>query len=258
MTGRDHVGISEDELHAYVDGRLPGERIATVEAWLAANPEAAAELGRWSAQNEGIRALFGSTPQARPADIALLAPARSPNLQLSRPVALAVACLLVAIGAGLGLGAARLFDGAEARVAMLDSLPYASRTNYLVYASEVRHPVEVRADEEAHLVAWLGKRLGGDLPAPDLTPQGFSLVGGRLVSFSGGPGALLMYEDADGKRVTLLVGRNETNTQTGFMFDVDGAVRTFYWIDGPRGYALSGELDRARLEAVAHEVYEQL
>jgi anti-sigma factor RsiW len=33
------IPVTEDELHAYVDGELPAERRADVEAWLAAHPE---------------------------------------------------------------------------------------------------------------------------------------------------------------------------------------------------------------------------
>ena len=61
---------------------------------------------------------------------------------------------------------------------------------HAVYAPEVRHPVEVnvaqgsaseqRAQEE-HLARWLGKRLDMPVKLYDLRPQGFELVGGRLL-----------------------------------------------------------------------------
>ncbi|MEX5506196.1 anti-sigma factor, partial [Pseudomonas putida] len=38
---------SEDELHAYVDERLAPVRRAEVQAWLAANPQAAARVEGW-------------------------------------------------------------------------------------------------------------------------------------------------------------------------------------------------------------------
>ena len=52
---------------------------------------------------------------------------------------------------------------------------------HVVYSPEVRHPVEVGADQEAHLVAWLSKRLGTPLKVPHLGGLGYSLVGGRLL-----------------------------------------------------------------------------
>ena len=41
MIDRDSP-VTEDELHAYVDGELPAERLEAVGAWLAAHPSEAA------------------------------------------------------------------------------------------------------------------------------------------------------------------------------------------------------------------------
>src|ERR1700730_14574458 len=51
--------VTQDELHAYVDGELAPDRVTAVEAWLAAHPEAAALLRGWQAQAEAIRARYG-------------------------------------------------------------------------------------------------------------------------------------------------------------------------------------------------------
>jgi anti-sigma factor RsiW len=257
MNTGDRGDISEDELHAYVDGQLPAGRIAAVEAWLADNPRVAEEVAGWKAQAEGIRDLFGAEPEPGVLPAALRNSGMMRRVDVSLPAAAIAACLLLALGAGAGAVIARLAPIPAASVAM-DALPEASRTNYVVYASEVRHPVEVRADERDHLDKWLSKRLGSTLKAPDLSAEGFSLVGGRLVSFAGAAGALFMYEDAQGKRITLMAGRNIDNAETGFLFAKSGDVQTFYWIDGPVGYALSGAIDRKRLEVAAHQVYRQL
>lgn len=252
---------SENDLHAYVDGRLDENRRAEIERWLSAHPEAASEVADWQHQNEQIRALFAAEPPhaddaQKIADIARAR--RNPWLPARTGTAVAAAVVLFLLGAGAGvLGAVSLAPHGS-QVASLEILPAAARANYLIYTREVAHPVEVRADEEAHLVAWLGKRLGNEIAAPDLSAEGFSLVGGRLVPFRGTPGALLMYENDGGERLTLLFGRNEENAETGFRFDTAGQVQTFYWIDGPVGYALSGEMERARLERISRLVYQQL
>ena len=48
--------ISEDELHAYVDGELPAERRGAVEAWLASHPDDAARVAAWRKHAELIPA----------------------------------------------------------------------------------------------------------------------------------------------------------------------------------------------------------
>lgn len=249
----------EHELHAWVDGQLPDARRAEIDVWLAAHPNAAAELADWQRQNEAIRAAFAAEAPAAGDASRVAAIARSHRrwwFPLNAGTAAAAALLLFIIGAGTGAIAALALAPRAPEAAQ--ALPAAARDNYLIYTREVRHAVEVGADEEAHLVSWLGKRIGSEFSAPDLTPDGFTLVGGRLVPYEGAPGALLMYEDANGQRLTLLMGRNEKNAETGFLFDRQGAVRTFYWIDGPVGYALSGEIDRDRLERISRLVYRQL
>jgi len=138
---------------------------------------------------------------------------------------------------------------------------------HVVYAPEQRHPVEVdvrsaggadaqRAQEE-HLQRWLTKRLDMPVRLYDLRPQGFELVGGRLLPDAAGPSAQLMYQDAGGQRVTLYLRRPEAGTDTAFRFHREGAVGMFYWVEPGYGCALVGTLPRERLLALAESVYRQ-
>ena len=65
MTDRDQM-ISEDELHAYVDGELPADRRGAVEAWLAAHADDAARVAAWRAQAELIRKRYGGVGSEMP------------------------------------------------------------------------------------------------------------------------------------------------------------------------------------------------
>ena len=130
---------------------------------------------------------------------------------------------------------------------------------HAVYTPEVRHPVEVTADQEAHLVKWLSKRLEAPLIAPSLGAAGYALVGGRLLPASEGPAALFMYESERGERMTLYVqSPGEDVPETAFRYEHDGGIGVFYWIDRPLSYAISGEMDRARLLRLAQAVYDQI
>jgi len=129
---------------------------------------------------------------------------------------------------------------------------------HTVYAPEVRHPVEVPGEQEAHLVAWLSKRLHSDVRAPNLSERGFALVGGRLLPSTDRMAAQFMYERGDGRRVTLYLRRGPWNDEgTSFRYAHQDGVGVFYWIDGSMGHALVGELSRAELLSLSQAVYEQ-
>jgi anti-sigma factor RsiW len=168
----------------------------------------------------------------------------------------AAAAVIFALGIGLGW----LIRGEFVVPQMVPvSLARQAATAHVVYAPEVRHPVEVTASEESHLVGWLSKRLGTTLKAPKLGPLGYELVGGRLLSGPQGPVAHFMYQDGRGQRLTLYVSRQRGEPRdTAFRFSQEDRVSVFYWVDGNFGYALSGEIKREQLLQVAEVVYKQL
>lgn len=255
--------VTEADLHAYADGQLAPQRFAEVEAWLADNPDAAAMVADWQQQNEGIRGLFSGYARKGADDAALLQRKSEkhgrPGMQArSLLLRIAASAAILACGIAIGQAAPPLFQRGQPVTSLIPvQLSDEARSAFLIYASEMRHPVEVGASEEEHLARWLGKRLDYPLDIPDLSGIGFKLVGGRLVPVGGKPGALFMYEDAAGQRVTVLVGRNADNRSTSFRFASVEGVETFYWIDGPIGYAVTGEIPREQLQAIADECYRQ-
>jgi anti-sigma factor RsiW len=258
----EHTPVTEADLHAYVDGLLDDDRRREVERWLQDHPQETAEVQQWQAQAKDLKAAFSGYARSGENDRALLNSKAQAGMQTPywRRVGLLAASLLLFLsGAVAGVYTDRSYSVPTAleTASALESLPGQSRTAFLVYASEKRHPVEVGADDETHLITWLGKRLDYKLVAPDLRAQGFSLVGGRLVPVNGMAGAMLMYQDASGQRLTVLLGKNPENGETSFRFESAGSVETFYWIDGDIGYAVTGEVTRAKLQAIAEECYRQ-
>lgn len=243
--------ISETDLHAYVDGRLDSGRQAELGAWLAANPDEQARLADWGHQTLKLRDAYDSVlNEAIPARLREAATPRH------RPVMAMAASLLIFVGGGvLGFG---LHDRIVPPALPSAALPRWAVQAHLVYSPEVRHPVEVAADQESHLVAWLSKRLGKTLKVPSLKDGGYSLVGGRLLPGDKGAVAQFMFQDDSGKRLTLYVRPESGDKETAFRYASEGSVSVFYWLDGHLAYALSGELPKEELLKVANSVYKQL
>ena len=246
------VPVTESELHAYVDGALPDTRRTEIESYLASHPEDAERVAAYRLQNEALRVQFGPI-----ADEPVPERLRMDHTRRARSwLPFAAAAGWMTLGGVIGWQL-QIYHSAQ----RMESTAWARRAAvaHVVYSPEVRHPVEVGADQEAHLVNWLSKRLGAKLKVPHLGTIGYTLVGGRLLPGDSGPVAQFMYQDAKGQRLTLYVRTNPDDShETAFRFAQENNVGVFYWLDRKLGYALSGEVEKAELLRVATTVYRQL
>ncbi len=257
----------EAELHAWVDGRLPPERRAAVEERLRIDPEAARAVRAWSEQRDLLRALHANVLD-EPAPAHLVEAAQRLQHRSTRWAQWQrwggiAAALLLAFGVGWashGEWQSRTLAGRAQPAANFARQAVAA---HVVYLPEVRHPVEVEAAQQQHLVQWLSRRLDRPLKIPNLAPAGYELVGGRLLPGDGGARAQFMFQNAAGERVTLYVGAIEDAKargpgETAFRFTSESGVSSFYWVDQGFGHALTGKLPRQGLLVLAESVYRQL
>lgn len=260
MTSGQAPEPSEAELHALVDGQLSPARAAELAREVAGDPGLAARVGAYREQNRLLRAAL--EPELDEPVPARLLRFRSPRARLRTLPGAGHWAIAASLLLGLALGATGGWVGRGERIeqgGLPLSFPGQAALIHATYSREQRHPVEVWAAEEEHLVAWLSKRLGEPLKAPRLRELGFDLVGGRLVAGHRLPAAMFMYQNAEGQRVTLTVRRDAGDEpETGFRYAVEGGVGVFYWVERDFGYAITGELDQARLLAMARVVYGQL
>jgi anti-sigma factor RsiW len=255
MTERRSIG--DLELCAYLDGELEGAARAEIESWLTAHPDDAARIATWRRHKDALAQLSAEVlNEAVPASLLRAAKGRRPVARYWQRAAAAILLVIAgAAGGWLGHGALR---PAAMTTATADFIRNALGA-HVVFAPEVRHPVEVWANkDEAHLVQWLSKRLGYECKPPPLNELGFRLVGGRLIADAGDPAAQYMYQDAGGRRITLYIRRSADRGTTAFRFADEGKLSAFYWIDGPLAYAIVGEMPRDDLLKLARVVYDEL
>ena len=248
--------IGDDDLQAYVDGRLEASRTAFVAAWLDEQPETGQRVAADVAMRDELRArLDGKVKEPIPARLRMsnVLAARRRRLRTSA-LRIAASLLLFAAGGAAGWLGHDAAGNAPTELALLTSDALSAHRTFVV---EVRHPVEVEAAQEAHLVQWLSKRLGRQLVAPDLARTGYRLVGGRLLPAESGPAAQLMYEASGGQRLTVYLRGEAQQDRTAFRFVEANGVGAFYWVDNGFGYAVAGAADREKLLQVAEQVYDQ-
>jgi anti-sigma factor RsiW len=248
--------VSEDDLTAWVDGRLEPARVAPVEAFLATHPEDAARLRSDRETRATLRdRLAAKALEPVPSRLRVATIVAERRRAISGRLTKAAVILLVFAGgvAGGWLARDRIFTTGGGGQAMVAEALAAHRT----FAVEVVHPVEVKAAEETHLAQWLSKRLGRKLVIPDLESAGLQLMGGRLLPAGREIAAQLMYGDAGGARVTLYVRSGESGPGR-FRVVKEGALSSVAWVDGGFGYALSGPVDPDRLVAAARAAHSEM
>ena len=271
------------QLSAWLDQALEPAEQARVEAWLREHPADAALTRLWAADRDALRRRLEPVLDERvpPALLQTVAgggrsSTAAANAPRWRRPALAASLVLggTLLGLLIGIGAVTRSPASFASLPLpwrppalaATSWPHRAAVAHAVYAPEVRHPVEVNVVEgsaaeqkaqEEHLARWLGKRLNLPVRLYDLRPQGFELVGGRLLPDLAGPSAQLMYQNSAGLRVTLYLRRPEAGSDTAFQFQREGDLNLFYWIEAGFGVALVGKLPREQLLALANAVYRQ-
>jgi anti-sigma factor RsiW len=253
MTDRDQM-ISDDELHAYVDGELPADRRGAVEAWLAAHADDAAKVAAWRKQAELIQARYGGIVNEK-------VPARLDFGKMARRrrntwIAAAAAAALAAFVAG-GVTGWTVRDAETPPSSDLTRFTADALEAYRLYVVEVRHPVEVPGDQRPHLVEWLSKRVGSPVSAPDLSHVGLKLVGGRLLPGPTGATAFFMYEGPSGERFTLYCGRTG-DREMALRYTTGNQNAAYYWVDQNLAYVLSGPAERDKLRDIAQAAYDQI
>ena len=230
--------ITEADLHGFVDGQLLPDRCEMVAGWLASRPRDAARVESWRQQNAALSAAFGKIAQeplpvslslnvtaasrysANPAQSAAVhrvvsAPVAAQAEQFI-PVSSGLAArsgftgfllgLSLALGAGgLGLLAMETWKPQWLATRGNDGLWQRALEAHQLFAADRAHGWEMSAARPTELIAWLSERTGLALNAPDLTPEGLRLAGGRVLPGESAPMAMLVYEDAGGQRTSLFI-----------------------------------------------------
>jgi anti-sigma factor RsiW len=247
-----HTGpVTQDELHAYADDQLSGDRIRVVEAHLRDHPADAQRVADWRAINAALRHRAGSAATELPSTAVVGMLARRGEWRWQ-----AIAASVVWLGIGIGVGS--LGQQLVQRPDFAQRVAEETHGAYAVFSPEVLHPVELGADQADHLSDWLGKRLGRPIPIPSLTDIGFSFVGGRLIVADGAPAAMMMYENASGHRLLLYItgssNPDDDRPMTFRRFDDSGVVT---WIRDGTAYGVSGGFSETELLPVARSIRAQ-
>jgi anti-sigma factor RsiW len=245
--------VGEDDLMAWIDGRLPPERQAAVDRYLAGHPQEAARLRMQADQRQQLVDTFAPiAAEPIPAGMRISAIAARRRAGTGWWQAMAAAILL-AVGFGGGWGMRDMTAPPRAGIA---ALAQEATDSYRVYASDTLRPAELSDREQ--LVHWMSARLGGAVAVPDLAATGYRFLGGRLVATAHGPAALFLYDGPRSHRIAVLTRPMEIDKTARMTATAEEDVDRVSWADDGRGYSVVSSRRASRLQAIADTIRSQV
>jgi anti-sigma factor RsiW len=253
--------VDTDALHAYVDGQLTTDQRSAVDAYLAAHPDAAALVAQWTRQNEAMTALFAPAakevvpPRLNPQRIADRV--RSDRMRMFRTVAATLIVVAAAGGVGWYMRGV-LWQEEPIAERLIDNAVVA----HALYVKEKSHAVEAAADSP-NLMRWLSNRIASPIDAPNLTAQGYTFLGGRLLpgetgEHAHGPAAQLMYENAAAERLTLYITGPLPDKKEVWKFEERGGMDAYYWANDAVTCTIVAALPETDVRTLGKTIFEQL
>ena len=233
MIDRDSP-VTDDELHAYVDGELPADRKAPSRPGSPPIP----------------RMPRGSPNGARRPRRSARATARSPRAGAGalrpRPARARTRAAVARHRRGgrrrvprrrrRRLDGARRLGGGAQRRSRSSPPKRSARTGST--SREVRHPIEVRAAEQ-HLMPWLSRRVGTNLRAPDLEDVLAQAARRAAAARPDRPGGAVHVREPDRRALHASIARSSKAPRTALRYQARRRGR---------GRALGRERDRLRGE----------
>ncbi len=246
----DMKQINDADLHRFVDGELDQKRSNIIADCIAADSALQQKVAAYREINRKLGEIYSDSEAAQIPARLLLAVSNQKAGQVWR---FAASILWILVGGIVGYS----LQGINKPTDYQRPLPVEAAYAHTVYVPEVRHPVEVGADQSAHMNAWLSKRLDRPVAAPDLRTVGYTLVGGRLLPDGHRAAAQFMFEDGSGKRLTLFIRQAGKRADSSFLYAYSDELNITYWVDNHLAYALTSSMERSAMMQLAEVVYQQ-
>jgi anti-sigma factor RsiW len=250
--------ITEDDLHGFVDHLLDSARRGEVQAYLDAHPEIAARIAAYSRQREALRAAaapIADEPIPPQLNVRHLMEGRRRSQAWSWR-SMAASVLLLAVG-GAGGWMLRSRTAVPPETSGTAALAQEAAYTFEVYGVDDAHPVEFGPTDKARLVSWIASRTGRTVSVPDLAASGYTFMGGRLVATPHGAAGLLMYSNAQGQRLAMMIRPMAIDKDTRMSEHRYGNINGFTWASKGTGFSLVGPAPSDLLHPIADEVRRQ-
>ena len=255
--------FNERDFHAYIDGELDTGTQLEVEAWLESHPEDKSLVETWQLQREALKNHLDPVLK-EPISDQLVAELRSKSarLRVKQWSRIAAGILIFVLGGAGGWFLSQQYSILQQKNSTLanseqwPALAVQAISAHTVFVADRGRPVEVRAKNEGENMRWLSKRFGQTLVSPNLSNFGWKIIGGRVLPLQDKAGAQFMYQNKEGKRLTIFLGGNPERKEATYQYWRKGKVGCYYWYDHSVGIAVAGDSAKEELRKISESVYD--
>jgi anti-sigma factor RsiW len=237
----NHPLISDEDLHAYVDGALEESRALAVRDALARSTDLAERAALFQADKAMLKAIYAPLAERPlPQEWTLLARRRSRPKMLWRLAGAIAAVLLIVAGASLAWRHYASGNG-DVVAAALDARDGTLTPQRYIMLNDIA---------QAHRYdATLRQATASNVHIPDLSRMGYRPSGLRLY----GTAAELLYQGPQGRLFTLYIRRSDGAAR----FDqfAHGGLRVCIWQDDQISTVMVGDVSVAAMQRLAILTY---
>lgn len=228
-----NTSVTEEELHAFIDGELPPERARMVGAMIQADAALSARVNAFRADKEMMKRIYGPLVD-RPVPEHLLRLAQSgarPARLGWRRLAVAASVLFLVVVGGLWLRPPGSDDVVELALDAR-SAPIASVSDDLSPYNEA-----------------LSRIVEAKVKVPDLRRAGYTLAGLQIEQDA----ATISYRDGAGKLFTIYLRQSDGSVRFDQFKRAD--LRICVWQDDRLSMVMAGEMSAAVMQKLASMAY---
>ena len=237
----------EELLHPYLDGELDAAQRSAVDGHLQSCPECRKALGQLQALSRALQAPELRYPAGELLRQRIKAQLAKADARERRPAWPAWGAAIAA-----GVLAVALFwnfmphGGSAPEQADVDDAMVDSAVDQQQDALKDQRLTDIASADAKTVQSWFSGKLAYMPPVPDLSAQGYTLVGGRMDTVKGEPAAALTYKHGD-DLVTLFVCP-ALHGDKGLDTDSDDGYQVVYWTKGLFSFWMVSKLDLDHLK----------
>ncbi len=263
MTTANHRDPTLDiDLMTYVDGTLPPEKMAEVEARLSRDAEARDAVAQWRHFDNLIHDAARAA-DTQPADLRIEALERQLAQKLQRrrwratllgPGLRQIAASVVLFAAGWGAHA--LYDrGPSLTSAAYPGFVGQTLAGHYAYMHAAHQRAEFGGENMDEALAWLSDQMQQRIDSPQLERLGYRVESARLIVVDEEPVAVFYYRNPEDERVTVsMTPRRASQPDYALRVARVEDERMAYWSSGRLNYAVVTSGDGTSVTSLAAAV----